>query len=149
VGRGATRVVFDERFGLGDLIHDQKALGTLDDSLEIVRLVAGTDREAIVLCADALILRERQFDPSLAADVAAALTKELEQAVRLPSRGASVVLVDALVHLTDESLVLRSLGKSRVHGASQKSLTFFVRYETGLRRRLELYCRRRLRAAAT
>src|SRR5580765_6318232 len=107
-GRGrAARVVRDVRLGLGDLVHDHVVVRPLDGSLDLRRLVAGADDEAIVLRADTLVHVERHPHALPAAVLHAALAQELERPVGCPCLCLLAERSDPLVDLAEEGLVAR------------------------------------------
>jgi class 3 adenylate cyclase/tetratricopeptide (TPR) repeat protein len=103
-GRRAARVVRDERLRGGNLVHDHVVVGPLDGPLDLGRLVAGLDDEAVVLRSDPLVHLERNLHSLAAAALFAALAQEVG-AFRRPGFGSLPELGDALVDLAKERLV--------------------------------------------
>ena len=53
---GAAGVVFDEPFDVWDLVHDSVPFVPLNHRLDLGRLMARHDGEAIVFCSDGVVL---------------------------------------------------------------------------------------------
>src|SRR5919202_3222967 len=110
----------DERLSLGQLVDDDETLVRLDHGLHLGRLVAGGEREAVVVRPHALVLRNGQPD-ALAATVPAALAVELDETAvgRDPLRlDVLRELLDAVVHLAKEALVAGGPLEPLLHGVS-------------------------------
>ena len=87
------------------LVDNRIPLILLDHALELRALVTWHDGKAIPLAMNALVLRERHKNASLAAAGFPAFTPELESLVCLGPIGALVESSDLLVHRPHEILV--------------------------------------------
>ena len=113
----AARIVGNEGFGEGFLVHDHIRLGLPNDVLELRVLVARTNHEAIVLGSHFLVFLQRHLDLLFAArrpaSAGATLALELERHQLVPEALILKRLVEALntfIDLAHERLVPRLPG---------------------------------------
>jgi hypothetical protein len=101
-----TGVLFDEVFYCVTLVDDQEAVVPLDDMLDLVGFVAGHDREAIALAADALVLGEAHLHALVAAVRLSTLALKLEPLIGVcPPAGALIKSLDPIVDCSQQRLV--------------------------------------------
>jgi hypothetical protein len=105
----------DEGLRVRELVDDQVALRTLDDTLDLLVLVARDDGKAVVFLPHVRVLGDRHRDKRLAVGTAALATK-VERVVVGKDLEPLADLFDPLVDLAEQSFVPCGALFPGVHG---------------------------------